>query len=91
MELTVNINNVCPNRRIAVATFLTEEDDIVGVRFKEVTSGGSTGGSCQNVTTTMLFVLPDENACATTRTLRASVIANYIDLGNDEIPCCCES
>ena len=87
LKLTVNVNNVCPNRKIALAAFILENDVLKGVRFKEVTSG--VGTVCQNVTTTMLFVLPDINACAATRILNARVIANYVDLGNDTIPCCC--
>ena len=87
LKLTVNVNNVCPNRKIALAAFILENDVLKGVRFKEVTSG--VGTVCQNVTTTMLFVLPDSNACAATRILNARVIANYVDLGNDTIPCCC--
>lgn len=89
LKLTVNIKNVCPGRKIALAAFITENDVLKGVRFKEVTSGGTVGDSCKDVTAVMCFVLPDSVACADARTLKAHVIANYEDLGNDTIPCCC--
>lgn len=91
LKLTVNIKNVCPNRKIALAAFITENDALKGVRFKEITSGGAGGGACQDVSTTLCFVLPDDNACADARTLKARVIANYVDLGSHPIPCCCQS
>ena len=96
LQLSVTLQNVCPNRRVALAAILTEVDD-AGLEhqrgLKMVTVPAHTQASCANVTVRCIkFVLPQHLDVTTatgsicgTRSLRARFIANYIDY---DFACC---
>ena len=96
LQLSVTLQNVCPNRRVALAAILTEVDD-AGLEhqrgLKMVTVPAHTQASCANVTVRCIkFVLPQNLDVTTatgsicgTRSLRARFIANYIDY---DFACC---
>ena len=96
LQLSVTLQNVCPNRRVALAAILTEVDD-AGLEhqrgLKIVTVPAHTQDSCANVTVRCIkFVLPQSldvttatGAICGTRNLRARFIANYIDY---DFACC---
>ena len=89
LELDVNLTNVCPGRRVALAVILTELDDNGMPQqrgFKTFTIPAHYLPGCSDVQVTCIrFVLPDDNLCED-RILQAQFIAHYIDNGF----ACCE-
>ena len=97
LELDARLKNVCPNKRVALAVYLSEVDD-EGQEYprglKTLTIPAHTQASCRDVLVRCIkFVLPEDlnvsgdsdgNMC-TTRELKARFIAHYIDSGYD---CC---
>lgn len=96
VQIDVTLKNVCPNRRVALAVILTEEDKEGHDHqrgFKVLTIPAHTHGGCQDVTVRCIrFVLPEDldtdgPACSicNSRKLKAKFIANYID---NDFFCC---
>lgn len=90
LQLDVNLTNVCPGRRVALAVILTELDN-AGIPqprgFKTFTIPAHTLPGCSDVQVNCIrFVLPDDELCAD-RILQAQFIAHYIDNGF----VCCEA
>lgn len=98
IQLSVTLQNICPNRRVALAAILTEVDD-QGIEYhrgmKTVLIPAHTGDTCRDVTVRCIkFVLPESlnvsgatNAVCNARNFKARFIANYID--NDFV--CCDT
>lgn len=96
VQLSVTLQNVCPNRRVALAAILTEVDD-QGMEYrrgmKTVLIPAHTRTSCQDVTVRCIqFVLPESldvsgtaGSICGTRNFKARFIANYID---NDFACC---
>ena len=95
VQLSVTLQNVCPNRRVALAAILTEVDD-QGNEYprgmKTVLIPAHTRDICRNVAVRCIkFVLPESlNVSGTalpcsSRNFRARFIANYVDGG---FACC---
>jgi hypothetical protein len=96
VQLSVTLQNVCPNRQVALAAVLTEVDD-QGSEYKRgmktLLIPAHTRDTCQNMTVRCIkFVLPESlNVSGETasmysaRNFRARFIANYID---DNFECC---
>ena len=96
VQLSVTLQNVCPNKRVALAAILTEVDD-QGLEYnrgmKTMVIPAHTRESCRDVTVRCIkFVLPEsldvggpEGALCNARSFRARFIANYIDTG---FACC---
>lgn len=96
VQLSVTLQNVCPNRRVALAAILTEVDD-QGVEYKRgmktVLIPAHTGDICRDVTVRCIkFVLPESlnvsgaaNSICGARNFRARFVANYID---NDFECC---
>ncbi|MDE6661275.1 MAG: VWA domain-containing protein [Anaeroplasmataceae bacterium] len=94
-QFDVTINDVCPNKRVALAILLNEIDcnDEEHTRgMKTLTIPALTGTTCQNVTLRCIkFVLPGDldngSSCATcnTKKYKVRLIANYIDF---DFKCC---
>lgn len=96
VQLSVTLQNVCPNRRVALAAILTEVDD-QGVEYKRgmktVLIPAHTGDTCRDVTVRCIkFVLPESlnvsgaaNSICGARNFRARFVANYID---NDFECC---
>lgn len=96
IQLSVTLQNVCPNKRVALAAILTEVDS-EGMEYprgmKTVLVPAHTRAACQDVTVRCIkFVLPEsldvsgtEDAICNTRNFKARFIANYIDTG---FACC---
>lgn len=96
VQLSVTLQNVCPNRQVALATILTEVDD-QGVEYrrgmKTVLIPAHTGDTCRDVMVRCIkFVLPESlnvsgavNSICNARNFRARFIANYID---NDFACC---
>lgn len=96
VQLSVTLQNVCPNRRVALATILTEVDD-QGIEYrrgmKTVLIPAHTGETCRDVTVRCIkFVLPESldvsgatDSLCNSRNFKARFIANYIDAG---FACC---
>jgi len=96
VQLGVTLQNVCPNRRVALAAILTEVDD-QGVEYKRgmktVLIPAHTGDTCRDVTVRCIkFVLPESlnvsgaaNSICGARNFRARFVANYID---NDFECC---
>ncbi len=97
VQLNVTIQNVCPNRRMALAVILTEVDDN-GLELprgmKAMTIPAHTAPTCRDVVVRCIkFVLPEDlnpntqnpSAMCGTRNLRARVITHSIDT---DFVCC---
>lgn len=94
LQLNVTLHNVCADKRVALAAWLTELDDCGREHargLKTITVPAHHENSCRDVTVRCLqFVLPrdldvsgsegDRPACAV-RSFRARFLANYIDQG----------
>lgn len=98
LQLDVTLLNVCPNKRVALAVFLTELDELDEEHnrgMKTLTIPAHTSESCRDVTVRCIkFVLPedldesgDETATCNERRFRARFIANYVDF---DFECCCD-
>lgn len=97
LQLDVTLQNVCPNKRVALAAILTETDD-EGNEFsrgmKTLVIPAHSFETCRDVTVRCIkFVLPEEldvsepdGVMCNTRSFRARFIANYIDAGFE----CCD-
>lgn len=92
VELDVTLNNVCPNRRVALAAILTEVDEEGEEHqrgMKVFTIPAHSGTQCRDVEVRCIrFVLPElseyPDACGCAcqeKTLRARFLANYVDSG----------
>ena len=99
VQLDVTLQNVCPNRRVALAVMLNELDaaDVEHKRgLKTVTVPAHTREGCRDVTVRCIkFVLPedldvsgDATAICNERRFRARLIANYVDY---DFECCCDA
>lgn len=90
LQLDVNLQNVCPNRRVALAVVLTELDGSGQSQprgMKTYTIPAHVLPSCTDVLITCIrFILPDDGMplCAD-RTLQARFMAHYID---NNFTCC---
>lgn len=96
VQLSVTLQNVCPNRRVGLAAILTEVDD-QGIEYrrgmKTVLVPAHTRDTCQDVTVRCIkFVLPESlnvsgqtGAICGARNFKARFIANYID---NNFECC---
>ena len=90
LQLDVNLLNVCPGRRVALAVVLTEldQDDVPQPRgIKFFTIPGHARPTCSDVLVTCIrFVLPDDGVgLCTERVLQAQFMAHYID---NDFTCC---
>lgn len=97
VQLSVTLQNVCPNRRVALAAILAEVDD-QGLEYnrgmKTMVIPAHTNDSCRDVAVRCIkFVLPEsldvsgpDGALCNARNFRARFIANYVDSGF----VCCE-
>ncbi|MDE7162321.1 MAG: VWA domain-containing protein [Anaeroplasmataceae bacterium] len=94
-QFDVTINDICPNKRVALAILLNEIDcnDVEHTRgMKTLTIPALTGTTCQNVTLRCIkFVLPGDldntGSCAicNTKKYKVRLISNYIDF---DFKCC---
>ena len=96
VQLSVTLQNVCPNRRVALAAILTEVDNR-GVEYKRgmktVLIPAHTRETCRDVTVRCIkFVLPESldvsgstGSICNSRRFKARFIANYID---NNFECC---
>ena len=94
-QFDVTINDICPNKRVALAILLNEIDcnDVEHTRgMKTLTIPALTGTTCQNVTLRCIkFVLPGDldntGSCSMCNTKKYNVrlISNYIDF---DFKCC---
>lgn len=96
VQLSVTLQNVCPNRRVALAAILTEVDDR-GCEYKRgmktVLIPAHTNATCRDVTIRCInFVLPESldvsnsvSSICNARSFKARFIANYID---NDFECC---
>ncbi len=98
LQLNVKLKNVCPNRRVALATIVTEVDE-QGTEYdrgiKIMTIPAHTRRNCQDVLVRCIkFVLPENldvsgqtDAMCNPRSFKARFIAHYIDT-NVNFDCC---
>lgn len=94
-QFDVTVNDICPNKRVALAILLNEVDcnDEEHTRgMKTLTIPALTGTTCQDVTIRCIkFVLPGDldgaSPCAlcSTKKFKVRLIANYIDFN---FKCC---
>lgn len=97
LQLDVTIKNVCPDKRVALAVFLTELDTN-GVEYKRgmkiLTVPAQASGACQDVTVRCIkFILPEDldaseglpTSICNNRQFYARVMAQYIDF---DFQCC---
>ena len=96
VQLNVTLQNVCPNRRVALAAILTEVD-AQGLEYKRgmktILIPAHTRGTCRDVTVRCIkFVLPESldvsgstSSICNDRKFKARFIANYID---NDFECC---
>lgn len=96
-EVNLTLRNVCPNRRVAVAVFLSELDSCGNEHprgRKIFTLPAFMGNECKNVQIDCIkFVLPEDldlggmpDTICSKRKFRARAFANIIDY--DFFPCC---
>ena len=98
VQMDVTLRNVCPGKRVALASILTEVDDN-GIEYqrgmKIMTIPAHTADRCRDITVRCIkFVLPedllegeDPTMLCRTRNLKARFISHYIDSG---FRCCDE-
>lgn len=96
VQLDVTLRNICPNRRVALATIMTEVDE-QGVEYKRgmktVLIPAHNRDTCRDVTVRCIkFVLPESldvsgavDSICNARNFKARFIANYID---NDFECC---
>lgn len=96
LQLDVTLQNVCPNKRVALAAILTEldENDLEYKRgLKTLVIPAHTRETCQDITVRCIhFVLPEQldvsgsmSGICNDRRFRAKFIAHYID---SDFDCC---
>lgn len=96
VQLDVTLQNVCPNRRVALAAILTEvddEDNEYKRGMKTMVIPAHTRETCRDVTVRCIkFVLPESlnvsgstGTICSTRNFKARFIAHYID---NDFECC---
>ena len=96
VQLDVTLQNVCPNRRVALAAILTEvddEDNEYKRGMKTMVIPAHTRETCRDVTVRCIkFVLPESlnvsgstGTMCSTRNFKARFIAHYID---NDFECC---
>lgn len=90
LQLDINLLNVCPNRRVALAVVLTELDQNGATQplgMKVFTIPAHTLPNCSDVLITCIrFILPDDGRdLCTERTVQAQFMAHYID---NNFSCC---
>ncbi len=90
LQLDINLLNVCPGRRVALAVVLTELDqnDVPQPRgMKTFIIPAHTLPTCSDVLVTCIrFILPDDGTgLCENRELRAQFMAHYID---NDFSCC---
>ncbi|MGN0166226.1 MAG: VWA domain-containing protein [Lachnospiraceae bacterium] len=96
LKLDVTLKNVCPNKRVALAVIVTEEDKY-GIEhdrgMKTMTVPAHSRSSCQDVTIRCIkFVLPEDldvsesvTSICNKRKFKARFIVHYID---NDFSCC---
>lgn len=96
LQIDVTLKNICPNKRVALAVFLTEVDD-KGHEFprglKTLLIPAHHRDSCRDITVRCIkFVLPEEldvsgrsDAICDRRNFKARFLANYVDT---DFRCC---
>lgn len=97
LQVNVNVKNVCPRKRVALAVIVTEVDTH-GLEhnrgLKTVTLPAHGGATCRDVLVKCLrFVLPEDlrvsggptNSICGTRTFKVRAIAHYVD---SDFVCC---
>lgn len=94
VQLSVTLQNVCPNKRVALAVILTEEDD-QGLEhdrgMKTLLIPAHTADQCRDVDVRCIkFVLPESlnvsgGSICGARNFKARFIANYVDT---DFSCC---
>lgn len=88
LQMNVNLRNVCPGRRVALAVVLTEldQDNQIQPRgMKMYVVPAHTLAGCSDVLVTCIrFILPEDSLCAQ-HTLQAQFMAHYID---NDFTCC---
>ena len=96
VQLSVTLQKVCPNRRVALAAILTEVDDR-GLEYrrgmKTMVIPAHTKEACQDVTVRCIkFVLPESldvsgsaGSICNARNFKARFVAHYID---NDFACC---
>lgn len=98
-QIDVTLENVCPNRRVALAVLLSEIDTQGAEHkrgMKTMTIPAHTREGCRDVTVRCIkFVLPEDLdvsgngfSLCNERRFRARLIANYIDY---DFECCCDN
>lgn len=89
LQLDVNLLNICPGRRVALAVVLTEQEGDVTVPrgMKTFTIPAHDRPACSDVLVTCIrFILPDDgNGLCASRELQARFMAHYID---NDFSCC---
>jgi uncharacterized protein YegL len=98
LQLDVTLNNICPNKRVALAAILTEIDQN-GIEHKRglktMTIPAHTRETCQDILVKCIkFVLPEDlnvnditDSICPNRNLRVRFISHYID---NDFECCNE-
>lgn len=96
LQLDVNLKNICPYRRVALAIILTEVDQY-GLEYprgmKTLTIPAHTRDTCQDITVRCVnFVLPEDldvsgstKSICNARKFKARLISHYID---NDFSCC---
>lgn len=98
VQIDVTLQNVCPNRRVALAVLLSELDnlDVEHKRgMKTMTIPAHTNDSCRDVLVRCIkFVFPEDldvsgstTSICNERRFRARLIAHYVDF---DFECCCD-
>ena len=98
IQVDVNLKNVCPYKRVALAVLLYEVDALDNEHkrgMKVITVPAHTRSTCRDVTVRCIkFVLPEDldvsgstDSICGNRNLRVKVLANYID---NDFECCNE-
>lgn len=81
LKLKVNLQNLCPNRKVTVAVLVFEDNKLLTFKVSKI----KTGSSCSmKKTKEFCFVLDDKDLCRT-RNLVIKIVANYSY--NKENPC----
>lgn len=80
LRVNVKINNVCPNKKIAIGVLVLEGNKLAGFRAKEIYTGNWFCGECKCINGgEFCFVFEENNLCSS-RHFKVRIIAHYTNL-----------
>lgn len=80
LKLNVNLNSVCPNKKIAIGVLVFEGNKLVGFKVKELYTGRCRYNECNSISAGEFCFVFSENDLCRCRSFKIRVIAHYTNL-----------